>query len=321
MMDELITELLKGKNFSIMMHKSPDPDAIASAIVLARILRKLGKEARVMRTEKINEQASLMLSSSDEELQDIAEGDTLVVVDTSSLAMIDLDIFENFKGRRMAIDHHAERENYPGFDFVYVDETALANSLLIFELAKKLNVELCENSLLLLGVGIITDTADFVVADPRVFFALAEITKKVKYDKVSEIARMRKNLSERVARLKAASRAKIYIVGEYVIATTKVSAFEGSVASSLLELGSDVSFVVSSGKQPRLSSRASQILVSKGLHLGKNIMSKVSERFECDSGGHAGAAGATGFKQEDTDAVLAYCVDLTTLFIKGFTND
>ncbi len=319
-MDELISELRKGKKFSIMMHKSPDPDAAAAAIVMARILRKIGKEAEVLTTEKINEQVSLMFSLAGEPLVEVASGDTLLVVDTSSLAMIDEDIFVNFKGRKIAIDHHAEKDGYPGFDYVYVDDKALATALLVFELAEKLGVELCDNSLLLLGAGIITDTADFIVADTRVFSALAKITERVEYDKISEIARMRMNLSERVARLKAASRLRMYIVKDYVIATTKVSAFEGSVASALLELGADVSFVVSSGKRPRLSARASQALVIKGLHLGKDILPKVAEKFNCDSGGHPGAAGATGFRQEEADRVLQYCVDLVTVFINGLNE-
>ena len=48
----------------------------------------------------------------------------------------------------------------------------------------------------------------------------------------------------------------------------------------------------------RISARAKESLVKKGLHLGR-IMEKVGQVIEGSGGGHAGAAGANGKKNLD----------------------
>ncbi len=321
-MKRLLDYIRESEKVFIMYHISPDPDAIGSAIALARILRKLGKKVEVFKEKNMNDQVTAIVESSGEALVEkpsFTDG-LLIVVDTSALSMINQETFNSFKGKKIAIDHHSRRESYDGFDYVFVDDTAIATAILILELSKELGVELDRETARLLGIAMITDSANFVIADSRLFRSLAEIVEIVDYQELMNIANMPLNFSERVARLKATSRVKLYFVDNFIIATTTSSAFEGSIARALVELGADVSFVASVNHPTRLSSRARQELVQAGLHLGRDILPKVAARYNCDAGGHAGAAGMNGFDKDKIDEVLQACVDEVTLFIKSMDN-
>ncbi len=318
-MKRLLDYLRESSNVFIMYHTSPDPDAIGSAIALARILRALGKNVEVFKEKNMNEQVSAVVELSGETLVEKPSFNSglLVVVDTSALSMINRETFDSFKGYKVAIDHHSMRDNYDGFDYVFVDDTAIATAILIKELAENLGVHLDETTARLLGIAMITDSANFIIGDARLFRALADILDIVDYQELMDIANMPLSFSERVARLKATSRLKLYFVDNYIIATTKSSAFEGSIARALIELGADVSFVASNNNPSRLSARASQNLIQRGLHLGRDVLPKVASIYDCDAGGHAGAAGMNGFNPDEIDSVLESCVDQVTIFIKS----
>ncbi len=321
-LEKLASELIEAEKAFIMYHVSPDPDAIGSAIALARILRKMGKTVEVFKEKNMNDQVKAMVEFSGESLVERPsfDPDLVVVVDTSAKSMIN-DIILELPGRKIAIDHHAKKDNGDEvFDETFVDESAIATAIIINELANHLGIPLDPVTARLLGIAIITDSANFVIADSRMFKNLSEIVKIVDYQALISIANMPLDFSERVARLKAAGRAKLHFINTYIIATTKSPAFEGSIARALIELGADVSFVLSTGDPPRLSARARQDLVKAGLHLGKDVMPKIAELFGGDGGGHAGAAGANGFDKGKSDQVLETCVNIVADFIQSIED-
>ncbi len=312
-----LTEILVDSDrVFVMYHVSPDPDAIGSAIALARLLRKIGKKVEVFKERNINDQVGAMVGFSGEELVEEPdfEPDLVVVVDTSSKSMIN-EIIDTLPGKKISIDHHA-RNNDTCLDETFIDESAIATAILINEVAKELGISLDPVTARLLGIAMIADSANFVIADSRLFENLAEIVKIVDYQSLISIANMPIDFSERVARLKAAKKVKIHLINTFIIVTTISPSFEGSIARSLIELGADVSFVLSTGNPTRLSSRARQDLVKAGLHLGKDVMPKIASEFGGSGGGHAGAAGANGFDRSKADDVLERCVNLVADFIR-----
>ena len=56
------------------------------------------------------------------------------------------------------------------------------------------------------------------------------------------------DLSEKIARLKASQRMKVYRKGDWIIATAEVSSFQASVARGFLNLGADVAIIVGEKK-------------------------------------------------------------------------
>ncbi len=92
------------------------------------------------------------------------------------------------------------------------------------------------------------------------------------------------------------------------VLVTGAGGFIGShLAERMLGLGADVAFVGSQrGDQFRISARASQVLVRKGLHLGK-LLGSVGSETTNGGGGHPGAAGITGVG--DVEAILNICAE------------
>jgi len=122
------------------------------------------------------------------------------------------------------------------------------------------------------------------------------------------------DISERVAQLKGGQRMRFERVGQYVVAISQGSSFESSVCKALLNLGADLAFVASQRDEEfRLSARARQDLVRKGLHLGQ-LLGNVGEETDNDGGGHGGAAGLVGVG--DAEAILNICMQKSMAYLR-----
>ena len=89
--------------------------------------------------------------------------------------------------------------------------------------------------------------------------------------------------------------------GKWIIATSIVGSFE-SEARHMIVLGADGNCrVKSKNGEMRLSTRASNQIVSKGFNLTQ-ILEKICEINQGSSGGHPGAAGYNG--AGDTEAII-----------------
>ncbi|MFW9932966.1 MAG: DHH family phosphoesterase, partial [Candidatus Thorarchaeota archaeon] len=103
--------------------------------------------------------------------------------------------------------------------------------------------------------------------------------------------------SERIARLKAASRLLVHTIGDWVIVTAKIGAYEASACRGLIDLGADVAIV---GGKPakdvvRISARSTnEFYQETGINLGTDIMEPLGELIDGKGGGHPNAAGANG---------------------------
>ena len=331
-------EFLKGLQtargaFAVFMHNSPDPDALCSAFAVKELLKTVNPEATVYivkppsvgpQVKSLMKNYSLEFDSSSEELREVKN---LVVVDTSSseLTAYAKQYFDSFKGQAFIIDHHSgegdlslENQN------VFLEKESISTSQLVYKLFKEAKVKPSKGSSSLLLSGIITDSAFFTVSTPetfRLFADLLELSGKTYVD-VTAALKTDKELSERIAKLKAARRARIYSVGDFIIATSEVGSFEASAANGLISLGADAGFVYSKEKNAFVvSSRASSSFISKtGIHLG-NILSEVASKLNGTGGGHAGAA-AMNFSDSTEEKALKACTDavLEHLKSKGLVN-
>ncbi len=85
-----------------------------------------------------------------------------------------------------------------------------------------------------------------------------------------------------------------------MIGISDVSSFGASVASMLIKVGFDIGFVVSKETNRFIiNSRAKKtVCVKTGLNLGK-ILEEISDRYNCNGGGHDGAASITFSLESD----------------------
>jgi nanoRNase/pAp phosphatase (c-di-AMP/oligoRNAs hydrolase) len=103
--------------------------------------------------------------------------------------------------------------------------------------------------------------------------------------------------SERVARLKACKRAKLFRVGDWIVALSHVSAYQASAARAIIDLGAHVA-VVAGQKDDSLeiSLRCTKEFHEKtGIHLGRDIAKPLGDYLRGMGGGHATAAGVNGY--------------------------
>lgn len=318
-----ITQVIdQAQTFLILVHSCPDPDAAGSAIAIAKALEQKNKTASIgVRGGSIAVQTKKLLTLAN---MDITENpdygvDCIIVVDTNSPALFPLDQVLKADSKKIIIDHHHPKpEVIDSFDCSLVDEEAVSTTQILFYLIDEMDAEFDHDISLALAAGILTDSANFVAATVESFVVLGEILSRgnVSFKEVLESVSVPMDISEKIARLKAAQRLRFHRDGNNLIAVTKVSSFEGGVAKALLYLGADVSFVgAANSSEIRISSRAKNHVLDK-VHLGRDVMPLLSDIISGDAGGHAGAAGANGTRPEKLDEALSLCVEKTKELLK-----
>lgn len=165
-----------GSRFLLTSHVRPDGDSLGSELAMLRILRLLGKEARIVNAHPTPPSLSFMdtekdirvLSELDEEEKRYIETiDTFLILDTSSWAQLgDMGvILEHSAARKLVLDHHAIGNDLGAEKFV--DATAEATGTLCFQAAKELGVDLNLETALPMFVAIVTDTGWFRFSSVR----------------------------------------------------------------------------------------------------------------------------------------------------------
>ncbi len=291
----------RGQQILVLCHHNADPDAVASAIVLAEVLNRSGARAQAGVSEDINLISQNVLRVFEREIviNPPLDADLVVLVDTSSLEHLG-KLGEQLKQKApklVVIDHHRPVEAMKQLvSFYFVQEGFASESELILQLVRELGAELTPGGASLLLAGIISDTAHFRFAKDQTFEAVNFLIKTgADYGRVLEALRLPEDPSRRVAMLKAAQRVELRRVHGRLVVLSELGSFEGDAASMLVRIGADVAVVGSEEKDMvRLCGRARQeILKMTGLHLGE-LMEELGKQFGGTGGGHAGAASMSG---------------------------
>jgi len=269
-----------------LCHRNADPDAIGSAFALQE-----GFGGDLAAVEGINRAASSLIGAIGAEPiidPSLEKYDLVVVMDTAvGLQIGNLDL-----GEYAVIDHHQDEGLLEKAAF-YIQRQTDSTAEIVWNILMDNGIEASPKAALGLIVGIITDTGQFKHATLGSFATVAEILDKcdVEYDQaLSVLSRVPADRSRRIAILKAMSRAEINWADDWIIVTTQVSAFEGSAAMTLVNIGADVAFVAGKhGKVTRISGRARRKAILAGVDLAK-IMNYVGKHHDGDGGGHKGAS-------------------------------
>jgi nanoRNase/pAp phosphatase (c-di-AMP/oligoRNAs hydrolase) len=100
-------------------------------------------------------------------------------------------------------------------------------------------------------------------------------------------------ISEKIARIKGATRTKHYKVNNQIFTFSYTSSYESSLARALINLGADFALTVASqeDKETRISMRCTKAFVEKNnINLG-DIANRFTSIFPGTGGGHSTAAG------------------------------
>ena len=295
----------RDRSFLLLCHHNADPDSLGSAIAFAIYLKSIGVEnVRIGVAQSVSSYAKRLLTFSPVpvERDPAVKEDVVMIFDTSSLEQ--LEPIEIPKGKTViVIDHHVEKDSPIRAEVAVVDSSRTSTAEIVWELFKYLGFY-DETAVRALLAGIITDTANFRFSNSKTFKAVSEMLERFPlqmgeiFQLVAPVSDENIDQAKRMAMLKACQRLEIRKFRGYIIAVSRVSAYESLACKTFLNLGADIAVVGSEKKGVRISARAKESLVKKGLHLGR-IMEKVGQVIEGSGGGHAGAAGANGKKNLD----------------------
>ena len=310
MLSSIAKELDKG-GITVLLHGNADPDALASGYAIKRCFPNV----TIWAPGGTDRMAKVMTDSLsiDVEENDITPEGRLLILDTSGPEQLPegLDFSD-----AIVIDHHTRTEKWEPTKLYYCDENKSSCSEIIFELLECAGKSVDRDVALALMAGILTDTGTFKFAKPAALATFSRLMELhgMQVDEAVRLVYINPDVSEKISQLRGAQRLKYAKIGDYIVASSQGSAFEASVCKSLLSLGADIVFVGSQrGDNFRISARATQEMVRKGVHLGK-LLGGVGSETSNGGGGHPGAAGITGVG--DVEAILNIAVDNATRHLR-----
>lgn len=308
---------LSGKVVTILTHSSGDPDSIGAGYVLSNMLeRLLDVKALFVVPEGPSTHAAALIDRLGLRLsEDIGDPDAYIVLDCGSPEQLgeSMHILESGKPI-IVLDHHSTSlEKFGGGAEVYASEEYSSVCELILDLASYLGYSLSAREAEALFAGIYYDTVRFSVADHEALRKACSLTSYgIDPRELFQDLEVKMDLSERIARLKAAARMRIYRAGGWIIAVSRLSSFQSSAARSLLSLGAHVALVggESDDGGVTVSFRALREFVdATGINLGRDIAARIGDEFGGHGGGHASAAKAY-CARGDLGEILERCLEL-----------
>ncbi|MEN3202169.1 MAG: bifunctional oligoribonuclease/PAP phosphatase NrnA [Atribacterota bacterium] len=159
----------RASRFVVTSHQNIDGDGLGSALALASLLKKMGKEVRVVYDGRVP-YFYLFLPGAEEVLSyeafcsSFGSLDAFVVVDCSNPGRLGrVEELLQKASLVVNIDHHPDNSKFGHVNFV--DPSSPASALLVYELAREMRIPLDANIAVPILTGIVTDTGGFQFAE------------------------------------------------------------------------------------------------------------------------------------------------------------
>jgi phosphoesterase RecJ-like protein len=312
-----LLDTLGATSIVLLCHHNADPDAICSAYAFAGLVKKLRPhtEIEIGAAQGISRLSRHLLEYIPIEVKQqpaFEKADAIVLLDTNTIQQLDNlgEQVRNLKVPIVVIDHHASHPETEKLATVCVtNEESSSTCEIIYGFYKQMNLKPDQNEAKAIFLGISFDTRHFVLASSSTLKNIAElIDAGVNAQETLAMLSLPMDFSERVARLKASRRTRLFKVGEWIIALSHVSAYEASAARALVELGAHVGVVAGAKNQKiEISMRSSlEFFKQTKIHLGRDIAKPLGEYLHGMGGGHSTAAGVNG--EGDVEIGLKRCI-------------
>lgn len=188
---EIITVLTEGKNYALLIHTSPDGDAIGSSLALAHTLVSSGKKVELFCQDTMPDSYEFLdgIKLFKRNLQPEDWYDVAVMIDCSDLDRLgSLSGITKCSAKTLNIDHHITNSYFADVNFV--DIKAAATAEIIYEIISELSGTPGLSVSEALYIGILTDTGNFSFSNvtPRTHSITSElIAQGVNPEKVSTL--------------------------------------------------------------------------------------------------------------------------------------
>ena len=185
--DELVQTVkeLADKRVLLTFHSVGDSDAVSSAFGLKLIL----KNATIATPDTVTANSRRILQSFGFNADLITDK-----FDDSAEAIVLLDVnnfedcgrfgpkLQDFKGKILVIDHHAQSQIGKEEVYAYNEEGRSATACIIYAVLGKLGIKPDQGMAKLLAAGIVSDSAEFRNADGMTFVQIGELLTIAKID-------------------------------------------------------------------------------------------------------------------------------------------
>ena len=308
----------KANHIVLLCHHNADPDAFCSAYALHSLFKRIKPQLHIEISSsnglsKLSKSIQRTLQIEFTKQPNIEDADALFILDANTIHQLGEFSTQVKKTNSpvIVIDHHVTklRNNEPA-ELKIVNEKASSTCEIVFQIFEEAKIPILKDEALALLTGIAFDSGHFTRARGETFRILAQLVELgSNLDKAIQLLTIPMNLSERIARLKAVQRGQIIKEDNWVIVTSQVGSYQASAARALLHIGADIVFVA--GKKEdnlTISMRSSQRFYREtNIHLGKEIVISLEEKFDGGGGGHSTSAGFNGIGE--IDEALELCVE------------
>ncbi|MCA9096883.1 MAG: bifunctional oligoribonuclease/PAP phosphatase NrnA [Planctomycetaceae bacterium] len=165
---DLVKTIKAHTQFVITSHIRPDADALGSELALARALKKLGKQVRIVnasptptRLQFLDPDKSILILGQGIQEEEALETDVHIIVDTSAWGQLGevARVFRRTSAKKIIIDHHVSSDEMDAVEFKDVQSEAAGTMIfdLVTALGVKIDMEIAEP----LFCAIATDTGWF----------------------------------------------------------------------------------------------------------------------------------------------------------------
>lgn len=300
----------KNKKVLLLCHENADLDAISAAAILKLLLLKKQINSEIGVPSHINEQAKHFAQK--EKIKFIVSPD---LKKYDQIFLLDFNDYEQLGQLREKFTLLQKQKSFSviSFDHHVVEKTSIDSSkigvskkhsttqvLLDFfkkDFDKKMFFYAC--------IGMIEDTGHFIVGDKKLFndFSICLSNSNKNYSEVLTFTKNEMDKGKRLAFLKAAKRAEIFDINDFVIVFSNVSFFQGAAATKLLSFGADVALVYGENEKNGeciLSCRADSYFKEKNnFNLVDDLLIELQNKLGGEIGGHSGAAMWKGKASEE----------------------
>lgn len=319
---EKVVAFLKEKCITsvvLFCHHNADLDSFGSAFSFGELLKRInpGLQISIVAPGGLSKLSKRLAEKLHIEITDsppLSAVDIVVLLDVNTVMQLE-DWGERIRSLEvpiLLIDHHAPHpETQKLVAYSVIDETAASTAEIVYRFWIKTGFDITDREALALFLGIAYDTRHFTLGNSETFQTIVDlIDHGIDVKEALQMITISLELPERLARLKAVGRAKIYRICSWVIAVSETSTFQASACRALLKVGADVAVVGGVKNEGlRISLRSTSDFFEKtGLHLGRDVATPLGIAIDGAGGGHEMAAGVNG--RGDPVASLEIGLDL-----------
>ncbi|MEM5822913.1 MAG: DHH family phosphoesterase [Ignisphaera sp.] len=319
MQEKIRMAILRSENIAILTHSNADPDALASACVLAYLISRMNSTSniRVVVSDGIGSECKDMVKlciGKGVKIETIKRATQLKIDKEDLCLLVDVASTEQLRYAKpiltacktvVILDHHDvhdyNKNLLDGKDVIYIlDPDASSTAEMVYKLINELNIAIEVDFLRILLAGIIWDTKRFLRVAPNTFKYVNEMMEKgVQYVEALKMIEGTKPTYSRIARIRCLLRHRGFkaIINnrEVYIAVSEVGAYESDCATALITMGYDIAFILNTDeslKTLRLIYRVRENLMEElQIDIYRDVLKKLVDAFGGGGGGHKGAGG------------------------------